>query len=182
MRLFTGIDLAGEVKDQLARLLDRLRPTARLKWSTAGNFHVTTKFIGEWPGARMAELSAALRAVPSPPPIRIAIRGLGWFPNARAPRVFWAGVEADPALAELARDTDRALARLGVAPEARAFSPHLTLARIKDQVPLDGLRDAISSLPSEEFGEFVADRFHLYLSELSPSGSVYTKLEDFVFT
>ena len=182
MRLFTGIDLPGQVKDQLDTLLGRLRPTARLKWSVAGNFHVTIKFIGEWPGQRLGELSAALRDVPRPPRIRIAIRGLGWFPLPRAPRVFWAGLEADPALADLARDTDRALARLGVAPETRAYSPHLTLARVKEQVPLDGLRDAIASLPSEEFGEFVADRFHLYLSELGPSGSVYTKLEEFVFT
>jgi 2'-5' RNA ligase len=182
MRLFTGIDLPVQVKDQLAELLGRLRPTARLKWSTAGNFHVTTKFIGEWPSQRVEELSAALRAVPSPPPIHIAIRGLGWFPNPRAPRVFWAGVEAGPALSDLARDTDRALAKLGVAPETRPFSPHLTLARVKEPVPLDRLRQAVAPLVSEDFGDFVADRFHLYLSELGPSGSVYTKLEEFAFT
>ena len=182
MRLFTGIDLPGHVKDQLAALVARLRPTARLKWSTAGNLHVTTKFIGDWPSQRLGDLSAALRAVPTPPPIRIAVRGLGWFPNPRAPRVFWAGVEADSALANLAQQTDGALAQLGVAPETRPYSPHLTLARIQDQVPLDRLRDALASLPSADFGEFLADRYHLYLSELHPSGSVYTKLEEFVFT
>ncbi len=182
MRLFTGIDLPVPVRDRLAALIGQLRPAARLKWSAADNFHVTTKFIGEWPSQRLEELSAALRGVPPPPPIRIAIRELGWFPNPRAPRVFWAGIQADPALADLVRDTDRALARLGVAPETRPFSPHLTLARVKEQVRLDRLREAVASVPSEDFGEFVADRFHLYLSELGPSGSVYTKLEEFVFT
>jgi len=182
MRLFTGIDLPASVRDRLASLLGRLRPSARLKWSVADNLHVTTKFIGEWPSQRLVELSAALRSVPAAAPIRIAVRGLGWFPNPRAPRVFWAGVEAEPALSDLARDTERALARLGVALETRPYSPHLTLARVKDQVPLDGLRDAIAGITSEDFGEFVADRFCLYLSELAPSGSVYTKLEEFVFT
>jgi 2'-5' RNA ligase len=181
MRLFTGIDLTAEVKDNLASLVSRLQPAARLKWSSVASFHVTTKFIGEWPKERMAELVAALGGMPARPPIHIAIRGLGWFPNARQPRVFWAGIEAPPALAELARDTDKALAGLGVASETRAFAPHLTLARIKDQTPLAALQDAVALAPSEDFGEFVADRFHLYLSELTPSGAVYTKLEEFIF-
>ena len=181
MRLFTGIDLPIEVRENLGVLLGRLRPTARLKWSPVANFHVTTKFIGEWPQSGLRELISALGSLPAPPRFRIAVRGLGWFPNPRAPRVFWAGIEAPPPLAELARHTDQALGRLGVSVETRDFSPHLTLARIKEQVPLDGLRQAIAALPSEEFGEFVADRFHLYLSEPGPFGSVYTQLEEFVF-
>ena len=90
-------------------------------------------------------------------------------------------MEADAGLADLARETDAALARLGVAPERRAFSPHLTLARVGDPVPLARLLEAISTLPSDQFGEFTADRFYLYLSELRPAGSVYRKLEEFPF-
>jgi len=179
MRLFTGIDLADEIRENLSRLVERLRPTARVKWSTAGNLHVTTKFIGEWPQERLEELAAVLRGLPPAPPIRIAVQGLGWFPNPRSPRVFWAGLKADPALAELAHDTDAALARIGVAAETGPYSPHLTLARIKEPVPLDRLREATSALDSETFGEFVAGQFHLYLSELASSGSVYTKLGSF---
>ena len=178
MRLFTAIDLAVEVEENLSRLVERLRPAARIKWSPPGNLHITTKFIGEWAEARLEELRGALRDVP-PPPIRVSVEGLGWFPNPRNPRVFWAGVKADPALAELARDTDKALARLGVAIEARPFSPHLTLARIKEPVPLDRLREAIAALEPLAFGQFVADCFHLYRSELTASGSVYTKLASF---
>jgi 2'-5' RNA ligase len=181
MRLFAGIDLPAEVRDELERLLGRLRPTARLKWSLADNLHVTTKFIGEWPSDRLNELVAALGGLPGRAPFQIAIRGLGWFPNSHNPRVLWAGVSAAPALAALAGETDEALARLGAAPEARAYSPHLTLARIKDQAALAGVRQAIAALPSEDFGEFTADRFHLYLSQRGASGSVYTKLEEFTF-
>ena len=182
MRLFTAIDLPADVNDRLAALIGQLRPAARLKWSTAGNLHVTTKFIGEWPAERMEELLIVLRGVTGHPPIPIAVRGLGWFPNPRAPRVFWAGVEAGGPLADLARSTDQTLQRLAIAREDRPFSPHLTLARIKEPAPLDRLREAIASLPSEEFGQFVADRFCLYQSQIGPSGSVYSKLEEFVLT
>lgn len=181
MRLFTGIDLPAEVKKSLSALIGGLRPTARLKWSPVENLHITTKFIGEWPEARLGELTAALRNLPPRPPIHIVIQGLGWFPNPRAPRVFWTGMKADARLAELARETDAALTRVGVAPERRAFSPHLTLARIGDPVPFARLLEAITALPSDQFGEFTADRFYLYLSELRPAGSVYTKLEEFPF-
>jgi 2'-5' RNA ligase len=182
MRLFTGIDLPAEVKSSLTALLDRLRPTARVKWSTVDQLHITTKFIGEWPEDRLAEVTGILRRLPGRPPIPISIRGLGWFPNARAPKLFWAGVEAPAALADLARQTDAALSELGIVPEKRPYSPHLTLARIKDPAPLDGLRRALSALPAEEFGAFTANRFHLYLSQRGPSGSVYTKLEECPFT
>lgn len=182
MRLFTAIDLPDEVLDALDALIARLKPAARLKWSPRENLHITTKFIGEWPRTRREELEAALRGLGRLEPIAIALRNVGFFPNPQAPRVFWAGVEAGPGLAELARRTDAALARLGVPPETRPFSPHLTLARIKEPVPLAPLRQAIAQLESLEFGRFQVDRFCLYLSELRPSGSVYTKLSEFRFT
>jgi len=179
MRLFTAIDLPAAVLGNLERLLERLRPAARIHWSPPGNLHITTKFIGEWPEARRPELEAALRGVTGFEPIPIALRGLGFFPNPHAPRVFWVGIEAGSALAELARRTDQALARLGVPGETRPFTPHLTLARIKQPVPLTALQQAIARLDSLEFGRFSAESFALYLSELRPGGSVYTKLSEF---
>src|SRR5271166_2074651 len=131
MRLFTGLDLSPEVVRALDALLDRLRPVARLKWSPPANLHITTRFIGEWPAERLADLRAALGGIPSHPAIPIHIRNLGFFPNPHSPRILWAGVEAAPDLAALASETDHALSPLGLKPEDRPFSPHLTLARIK---------------------------------------------------
>jgi len=182
MRLFTGIDLPAEVVRNLSKLLDALRPKAKIKWSPPENLHITTKFIGEWPAERLEELSGALGGLPDRAPIDIAVRGLGWFPNPHAPRVFWAAVKAGPELAALARETEDALAPLGVAVESRGFSPHLTLARIKEPAPLGGLRQAIAALSSDEFGSFTADRFYLYRSERGPGGSVYTKLAEYPFS
>jgi len=179
MRLFTGIDLPVELNRSLARLVERLRPTARIKWSPPANFHITTKFIGEWPESRLAELVEVLRTIPPRPAVEIKVGGLGWFPNQRAPRVFWVGVDGGDALKELARETDQALQRLGIAVESKPFSPHLTLARIKEPTPLEKLHMTIAQLPAVDFGTFAADRFYLYLSERNAAGSVYTKLEEF---
>jgi 2'-5' RNA ligase len=181
MRLFVGLDLPPEVVRNLEALLERLRPTARIQWSPPANLHVTTKFIGQWPEERLEELKAALAALPSHAPIPVRIRRVGFFPNPHSPRVFWCGVEA-PALEALAADTDRATASLGVESEKRAFSPHLTLARIKDRVDLQPLWETIAALPSLEFGAFEARSFFLYLSKPGPKGSVYTKLAEFPLT
>jgi 2'-5' RNA ligase len=181
MRLFTAVDIPQDVIRRLDRLAAALRPTARIFWSPVANLHITTKFIGEWPEERLEELTEALRSLPRRDAIPIEVHGLGFFPNPRSPHVFWAGVHAPGGLGELALETDRALARIGVPPESRAFSPHLTLARIKTPVPLEPLHKAIASLESTDCGAFTVDRFFLYRSKLSPSGSVYTKLSEFPF-
>jgi 2'-5' RNA ligase len=178
MRLFTALDLPAGTVRRLEGLLDRLRPLARIHWSPPANLHITTKFIGEWPEARIDDLKTALAAVEPRGPITIHVRGVGFFPNPHAPRVFWCGMEA-PGLAELAAATDRATAALGVPAETRPFSPHLTLARIKERTDLHPLREAIAAMQPVDFGSFEADRFFLYRSTLRPTGSVYTKLAEF---
>ena len=95
--------------------------------------------------------------------------------------MFWCGIEA-PGLPDLAADTDSATAQLGIPSENRPFSPHLTLARIKERVDLQPLREAIAALDSQEFGSFQAAGFYLYQSTLRRSGSVYTKLAEFPLT
>jgi 2'-5' RNA ligase len=184
MRLFTAIDLPPEVTARLDALIAKLRPLARIGWSPAANLHITTKFVGQWPEERLAELRAALAAMGRRAPIPIRVSGLGFFPNRKSPRVFWAGVETTSELTALARDTDLALAKLGVVQESRAYSPHLTLARIKQAAPALtlGLWPEVERLGQPDFGSFVAERFYLYLSKPGSSGSVYTKLSEFPFT
>jgi RNA 2',3'-cyclic 3'-phosphodiesterase len=179
MRLFTAIDMTDEVLGNLEVLLDRLKPTARLKWSLPANLHITTKFIGEWPEERLPELNRALASVLPRSAFDIRIRNLGFIPNPHSPRVFFAGIEAPDDLTALAREVEQALAAIGVAPEQRAFTPHLTLARIKEPVPLTTLRQTIAELPSLDFGAFTADRFFLYRSRMQSPASVYTKLSEF---
>ena len=179
MRLFAGLDLPYEMRRNLELLLQLLKPLARIQWSPLDNLHLTTKFIGDFPDERLEELKAALAAVPRPGGLRIAIRGLGWFPNPDRPRVLVAGIQAPLELAALARDTARACEALGMAREEQEFRPHLTLARIRRPVPLTALKAEMARLPSADFGVFQVESFHLYRSRLQPGGSIYTKLASF---
>jgi 2'-5' RNA ligase len=178
MRLFVALDLPPAVLGNLERLLATLRRSARIAWSPPANLHITTKFIGWWPDERLEDVKAALSGIPPRPEIEVRVHELGFFPNPRSPRVFWCGIQA-PGLAELAADTDRATAAIGVETEKRPFSPHLTLARIKERIDMRPLEAAIASLSSLDFGGFSARSFYLYRSEPRPSGSVYTKLAEF---
>ena len=107
MRLFTGLDLPPDVVRNLDGLMARLRPAARIQWTSPANLHVTVKFIGEWPPDRLEELQTVLGRVGSRDPIQVAIRRVGFYPNAHSPRVFWCGIEA-PGLDALAAGTDAA--------------------------------------------------------------------------
>ena len=109
------------------------------------------------------------------------MRGLGWYPNPRNPRVFWAAVEGGDALPALAHDIEARIEPLGIAKETRVFTAHLTLARIKEPVPLEALRSAAEKVESAEFGSFQADRFYLFRSQPGSAGSIYTKLSEFCF-
>ncbi len=166
MRLFTAIDIPADVKAALSTLLDRLRPLAKLNWIPLEKLHITTKFIGEWPEEQLDELQRALASVKAPAPVDIVIRGLG-----RLPRVLYAAVEPNEALAALAAATERAVGGLAEdRAEHQAYRPHITLARTRKRVPHIDLDVAT-------IASFRASSFALYLS----AGGKYTKLQEFTF-
>jgi 2'-5' RNA ligase len=179
MRLFTGINLPPPVIGKLEETMIKLKPTADIHWSPLENLHITTKFIGERPESELEELKRSISSLPRRDAFSVEISGLGWFPNPHAPRIFWAGVHGGEALGNLARDTEQALAKVGIEPENRAYSPHLTLARIKAPVSLVALRQAVAQLSSVDFGSFPVDRFFLYRSKTGPKGSIYSVLAEF---
>ena len=124
-------------------------------------------------------LDAIGEAMVAAGPIPIEARGLGWFPNPHSPRVLFAGIQAPESLTQLHRRSDEAVAVLGVPTETRPFRPHLTLARIENKIDVADLRHAIFQMPSNQFGAFTAEEFHLYESRMEPGGSVYTKRATF---
>ncbi|MBV8810285.1 MAG: RNA 2',3'-cyclic phosphodiesterase [Acidobacteriaceae bacterium] len=179
MRLFTAIDLPAEVLLRLERLLAALRSEALIKWSPLDNLHITTKFIGEWQERRLDELDAALAGVGPREPFSLELKDLGWFPNERSPRVLWAGVHGGQWLEELARATEERLVPLGIPREERAFSPHLTLARIKSPVPLGRLKQRVRDMQPAALGTFQVTRFTLYRSDPGSNASIYHRLREY---
>jgi RNA 2',3'-cyclic 3'-phosphodiesterase len=182
MRLFVALDIPDCVRSSLAALSTKLRDACQdARWPRIEGLHVTLKFIGETPAEKTEIIKAALAAVPVRAPITINFRDLGFFPNARRPRVLWAGIESSPELAELAAAVDTALHPLGIPREERAFTPHLTLARFSTPRGLDSLHAAIEKAGPVDFGSITAKEFHLYQSVLKPGGAEYTRLATFSF-
>jgi 2'-5' RNA ligase len=183
MRLFTGFSVPHPILETLTAALEQLRPTAPLNWSPPENLHITLKFIGNWPDARLAELCQTLETVPQSGNIGIDIARFGYFPNPHRPHSFFAGVHSGPQLASLAAAIDEALVKIGCPPENRPYTPHLTLARIKGE-DIRSLRERIAAMNNFQFGSFEATHFHLYVSNRSTSNpgrsvSVYSILASY---
>src|SRR6266849_4275569 len=182
MRLFVALAIPAAVREKLAELLGSLRTVSpQTRWVRPENLHVTLKFIGEIPETKLDAIQSALAAVRSDQPVAIDFRGLGFFPNEKHPRVFWAGIEASPNLKTVAADIDKATETVGIPREQRAFSPHLTLARFEPPRLPDKLRAAIQEHAARDFGCLRTNQFHLIESKLKPSGAEYTTVESFSF-
>ena len=182
MRLFVALEIPSTVRENLADLLKSLRTVSpQTRWVRPENLHVTLKFIGEVPETKLAAIRSALAGARSDQIVTLDFRGLGFFPNEKHPRVFWAGIEASPNLKDLAADIDRATEKLGIPREQRPFSPHLTLARFEPPGLPEKLRSAIQENEVREFGTLSTSQFHLIESKLKPSGAEYTTLESFPF-
>ena len=194
MRVFVALDIDDAIHRRLQLFLDGVRgfaPDAR--WVRPESMHVTLKFIGEKPAGAIAEIKQTLSGIRTGV-VEISFRGYGFFPTARAPRVFWVAIEAGPQLAALAKSVDEAVARLGIPKEEHAFSPHLTLARRggsgapgwrKGDAPnlsFQRLQDKLAAMPAPEFGTMTAREFFLYESQLGRGGSRYTKIAHFALT
>lgn len=181
MRLFVALDLPEAVRTGLVELMSELKPAARdARWVRPEGMHITLKFIGNIDGEQLPEFRTALAPIRSGAPVEMQYRGIGFFPDARRPRVLWCGVEASPNLAELAAAIGSAVEPLGVAPESRAFVPHLTLARLDASNPENLLR-AVEGMEQRNFGSASETKFHLYESILKTGGSEYKKLETYSF-
>lgn len=182
MRLFVALEIPDDVRASLAALVAKLRPACRsARWARLEGLHVTLKFIGEVAAEKLEAIKSALASLPPREPFALKFRGLGFFPSALRPRVLWAGIEAPPALGELAAEIEKSFVPLGIEPETRAFAPHLTLARFESPRGLDPLHAAIEKARAVEFGDTVARDFHLYQSVLKRGGAEYTRLATFSF-
>jgi 2'-5' RNA ligase len=179
-RTFVALPLGEAAVEALIRLRTRLAPEApKARWVAAENLHVTLAFLGgvspaELPGVIAATHDAAA-AVPLP---QLNLRGLGAFPEARRPRVLWAGLEGDvEALAAMQRDLAARLRAAGLAPDPR-FSPHVTLARFdgwRRRRPPD-LTPILAEFAGWTGGPLDAPEIVVFASELRSEGPVYTPL------
>jgi 2'-5' RNA ligase len=193
MRLFVALDIDDAIRSRIARFLEGVRefvPDAR--WVRPESWHVTLKFIGEKSEEDAEKIKRQLATIVAHS-FEVTLRGYGFFPGARAPRVFFVGTEASPALSALASAVDETLSQLGIVKEQHPFTPHLTLARgggragsprrqkdDRSNRSFQRLQEKLAALSPPEFGTMTARAFFLYQSHTSPGGAKYTKLAPFV--
>jgi 2'-5' RNA ligase len=180
MRAFIAIDLPPEIQAALARQQAAFRAVCSdARWTLPQGTHLTLKFLGEISDQKVSQVTAALSALPAFPPFAVEVKGFGFFPDARRPSVFWAGIVAPPHLSELARQVEDSMEKLGFARERRAFSPHLTLARFKIPRRQPGLVALVEQQADTPLGGFEVSEFFLFESKLSPHGAEYRKVARF---
>lgn len=186
MRLFIGIELDPVVRAAAADVIVRLRQTLQrqaghveARWIAPANLHITLWFIGEVPDAGTDALIEALK-IPawSLPPFDLSLAGCGAFPPSGQPRVFWIGVrDGVEQMKQLYAAVGARLLPLGYEGERREYTPHLTVARVKDAGRGAGplIRGILRNLPAD-CGAFRVAEFTLFRSRLSPAGSAYEPL------
>lgn len=183
IRSFLAFKLPGEVRAVIDRVLpDLASASGDVKWVRPANVHLTIVFLGTLAEGILPELKAAVKEVAGRHgPFDVAVRGTGFFPNKRRPRVVWLGLEGDiQPLGGFRDDLQKALVPFGIQQEKRPFRPHLTLGRFRKGASMsDRLAGAVSghegvTSPVCPLGDLV-----LFKSDLRPGGAVYTVLDRF---
>jgi 2'-5' RNA ligase len=177
IRSFIAVDTAEQVKSELARLLNELkgRTALKVKWVKPEQMHLTLVFLGEVSPEFIEKAKAQLAIVAKGfKPFQCQLENLGAFPSVQKARVIWAGLKrGEGELKELQAAVASAMAKIGYVPEKRAFTPHLTLARIR--VPDDARFIQGCSFTSSVW---LIDRVIIFKSELKPAGPLYTKITE----
>jgi 2'-5' RNA ligase len=178
--VFCAVKLPVAFRERINQHITRLKeaaPEAQASWGRADNIHLTLKFIGEIPQAAVKNLSeAASQAVAGLAPFTIRIEQTGAFPVHGSPRVLWIGVnDFEGKLAKLQTRLEDEAERLGFKKEARAFHPHITLARLRKPQHARTLATIHKSIEFEAV-EFTIGELLVIRSELSSEGSKYSTI------
>jgi 2'-5' RNA ligase len=183
LRVFIAIEIPAPVCDAIQKQTARLRQLLGndlIRWVPAQNMHLTLRFIGDTTTSHLDFLKQLLlREAESHPQFSLQLGGLGSFPNSRKPSLIWIGIHAPSDLTSLQRNIEARAVRLGYAQEERAFLPHLSIGRVRQNVSppeLQKIRTLLDTIQLGNIGTARVDSIHLFKSDLTPSGAIYTKL------
>ena len=187
IRAFVAIELTDEAQTALLRLQSRLKPLApphSVRWTAIQNIHLTLHFLGDISTDAVEKIGEALNSVASAyRPFSLTLGRLGCFPNTRRPRIIWTGVMGETdALESLQRNLGVSLQQaIDFSPDARPYSPHLTIGRVNNGIPIRQLTQLSQILEQERanigrIADLQVTEISLIRSELKPNGVVYTPL------
>lgn len=186
VRLFVAAEPSAAVRAAAAEAVSALRAELAaagadrgLRWVPTANLHLTVWFLGEVSDARAAAVLDALGAPLQVRPFELRLSGFGAFPPSGAPRVLWMGVaEGVEQLADAHDEIGGRLAPWGFPPDGRAYSAHLTIARVK-AAPHGRARAAMRAVLERrraDAGTCRINALQVFRSRTAPSGAVYERL------
>ncbi|HEY41708.1 MAG TPA: RNA 2',3'-cyclic phosphodiesterase [Dehalococcoidia bacterium] len=183
VRSFVAIELPEKLKSELIELSEHLESGGHsgVRWVDPRGIHLTLKFLGDVAVDRLDNITAALReAASGVSPFRLEVGGLGVFPNPRRVRVAWVGISGElDRLRQLQQRVESSLAEIGFPAEPRGFTPHLTLARVRDQVSPEERQNFGRLIESTDFKatqNITVDMVFLMRSQLTRQGAIYSRL------
>lgn len=175
-RLFVAIEPPEGIKDQLVGLMGGV---AGARWQTDAQLHLTLKFVGEVDRRTAEDIATALGYLRHPG-FSLSLSGVGIFDRRGRPEALWVGVTPKEPVRALHDKVEQTLRTAGIAPETRAYLPHITIARMKALAaplePFMAMHGGVTSAPFE-----VAD-ICLYESLLTRDGAVYSVIERYPLT
>ena len=188
IRSFIAIELPDEVKETIALIIKRLRPAQHryVKWVAPEGIHMTIKFLGNISSDQIPQITGIMKtAAAKAPPLDLKLGGLGMFPNDQRPRVIWVALEGNTEpLAAMQREIEKALVPLGFAPENRAFTPHLTLGRVRDNTSPQERKEIAIVVKEKKIdynASFTLRELSHMKSTLTPTGAIYNRLDSAAF-
>jgi len=182
IRAFIAIELPDAVKRELGQLEAQLKSGKQswVKWVDPNSIHLTLKFLGNITSNSIVEITRAIEeAARGIPPFQLEVKGVGVFPNLKRVQVVWVGLSGEvDKLSQLQQRLESTLEHLGFAPERRKFTPHLTVARVRDQA---------SGEERQRFGQLIAgtsfdggtikvEAINLMRSQLTREGAIYSRI------
>jgi len=180
---FCGDTVPGAVREEVVRVqreLQALVPRDVVRWTKPEQFHLTLRFLGDVPSTQVTGLRESIgTACAGTPPLHLRAQGVGFFPNARSPRVIWVGInDKENRLGTFQKKIESAVQTYTVERGGERFAGHITLGRFKEHNRLDNneLTNYSQSMKSRLFGEWTAREIEIIRSELLPAGPRYTSL------
>ncbi|MBD3346325.1 MAG: RNA 2',3'-cyclic phosphodiesterase [Chitinivibrionales bacterium] len=174
-RLFIALDFSDDVKEAIAGICFGI---PHVRWMPADQIHLTLRFIGEVDKHLFEEIKSALYSVHATK-FKLSLKGTGYFPPRRDPRVLWVGVENNELLLQLFNRIEQALHSVGCEPEKRKFHPHITIGRLKEKVPSSKVMPFVVNNALFSVPDIAVDQFFLYSSNLTREEAIHTKQESY---
>lgn len=184
-RIFIAIDISNKARESATAYINALRADfwrINVGWEHPEKLHFTIRFLGETDEDQLHRVLIAVeKTAHQHQPCQVRIVNTGVFPHPKKPKVLWLGVkQGEDEIVKTNKDLESGLQTAGFAPESRRFHPHLTIARIRDQIKS---RELVRVHKQRQFEpiEFTARGLTIYESKLQKTGSVYSSVRFFPF-